>query len=50
MGRSHRLPINGVELTASADEAWTFLTRLYDRSELTFDALDAWLRDNTKPT
>ena len=43
------LAINGVELTASADEAWTFLSRLYDRSELTFDALDAWLRDNTKP-
>ena len=43
------LAINGVELAASADEAWTFLSRLYDRSELTFDALDTWLRDNTKP-
>ena len=43
------LAINGVELTAGADEAWTFLSRLYDRRELTFDALDAWLRANTKP-
>ncbi len=43
------LAINGVELTAGADEAWTFLFGLYDRSELTFDALDEWLRDNTKP-
>ena len=43
------LLINGVELTADADEAWTFLSRLYERGELNFDALDAWLRDNTKP-
>ncbi|MDD9993432.1 MAG: type II toxin-antitoxin system death-on-curing family toxin [Rhodospirillales bacterium] len=43
------LAINRVELTASADEAWAFLSRLYDRSELTFDALDTWLRNNAKP-
>ena len=43
------LAINGVELTAGADETWTFLSGLYDRSELTFDSLDAWLRDHTKP-
>ena len=43
------LAINGVELTAGADEAWTFLSRLYDRRKLTFDALDAWLRANTRP-
>ena len=43
------LSINGLELTASASEAWTFLSRLYDSSELTFDALDTWLRANTKP-
>ena len=43
------LAINGVELTAGADEAWTFLSRLYDRRELTFGALDAWLHANTRP-
>ena len=43
------LAINGVELTAGADEAWTFLSGLYDRNEFTFDALDEWLRENTKP-
>ena len=43
------LAINGVTLTADADEAWTFLSRLYDRSEFAFDALDAWLREHTKP-
>ena len=43
------LAINGVELTAGAEEAWTFLSRLYDRRELTFDALDAWLHANTRP-
>ena len=43
------LAINGVTLTADADEAWTFLSRLYDRSEFAFDSLDAWLREHTKP-
>ncbi len=43
------LAINGVELTADADEGWAFLSRLYDRNALSFDALDAWLRDHTKP-
>ena len=43
------LAVNDMELTAGADEVWTFLSRRYDRRELTFDALDAWLRANTKP-
>ena len=43
------LAINGVELTADADEGWAFLSHLYDRNALSFDALDAWLRDHTKP-
>ena len=43
------LAINGVDLTASADEAWSFLSRLYDRNEFTFDLLDAWLREHTRP-
>ena len=43
------LAINGVNLTAEADEAWAFLSRLYDRNEFAFDALNAWLRDHTEP-
>ena len=43
------LAVNGLELTAGADEAWSFLSRLYDRNEFAFDALDAWLREHTKP-
>ena len=43
------LAINGVNLTADADEAWAFLSRLYDRNEFAFDALDAWLRNHTEP-
>ena len=43
------LAINGVDLTADAEEAWTFLSRLYDRNEFTFDLLDAWLREHTRP-
>lgn len=41
------LAINGVFLTADAEEAWTFLSRLYDASEFRFEALDAWLRRHT---
>ena len=43
------LAINGIDLTASADKAWTFLSRLYDRREFAFEVLDAWLRDHTRP-
>lgn len=43
------LAINGVNLTADANEAWGFLSRLYDRNEFAFDALDAWLRNHTEP-
>ena len=43
------LAINGIDLTASADEAWTFLSRLYDRREFAFEVLDAWLRNHTRP-
>ena len=44
------LAINGVNLTADADEVWPFVSRLYDRNEFAFNALDAWLRDRTEPT
>ena len=44
------LAINGVSLTADADEVWAFVSRLYDCNEFAFNALDAWLRDHTEPT
>ena len=43
------LAINGVEITADADQAWVFVSRLYREGGLEFAALDAWLRDNTTP-
>ncbi|MDE0048903.1 MAG: type II toxin-antitoxin system death-on-curing family toxin [Rhodospirillales bacterium] len=43
------LAVNGVNLTADANEAWAFLSRLYDRNEFALDALDAWLRNHTEP-
>lgn len=42
------LAINGVTLTADADETWRFLSELYERHAIAFDALEAWLRANTE--
>ena len=42
------LAINNVEITADADATWRFLSDCYERHSLTFDALEAWLRENTK--
>jgi len=42
------LSINGVEITADEDDTWAFLSRLYNTRNLQFNALDAWLRQNTK--
>lgn len=41
------LAINGVEVTATADDAWEFLSSCYGRGEMNFDNLDRWLRVNT---
>ena len=41
------LAINGVEITASADDTWEFLSLCYGRGEMNFDNLDGWLRGNT---
>ena len=41
------LAINGVEVTASADDTWEFLNSCYERGEMNFDNLDRWLRGNT---
>ena len=38
------LAINGVRLTATADEAIFFLTSLYESNQLNFDKLVPWLR------
>ena len=43
------LAINGIDLTADADETWAFLSRLHDRNEFALAALDAWLREHTEP-
>ncbi len=43
------LSVNDVEITADADRAWTFLSRLYEEGDFDFAALDTWLRDNTAP-
>ena len=42
------LGINGVGITATADETIAFLAPLYDRSDLSFEELDGWLRRNTR--
>jgi len=43
------LAINGITLTASEDAVIRFLMPLYDRSDVSFDKLDTWLRRNTTP-
>ncbi|MFH1555884.1 MAG: type II toxin-antitoxin system death-on-curing family toxin [Pseudomonadota bacterium] len=43
------LAINGVNLTADADQAWAFLHGLYEGGGFRIDALDTWLRANTAP-
>ena len=42
------LAINGLDITATDDEAQEFILGLYDTSSVTFENLRAWLRDNTK--
>ncbi len=41
------LAINGAQLTASADDTYTFISSLYETGEFRFDRLVAWLRLNT---
>lgn len=43
------LSINGIDISADADQAWAFASRLYREGDFNFAALDAWLRDNTTP-
>jgi len=41
------LTINGVELTADADECWNFLDGLYGYNSFRFEVINEWLRSNT---
>ena len=42
------LAINGLEITATDDEAQDFVLALYSASRVTFENLRAWLSENTK--
>jgi death-on-curing protein len=42
------LTINGISLTANADEAWTFVSTLYEKDAFRFETLEAWLRQNCR--
>ncbi len=42
------LAINGVEITADAEAAWTFLHDLYRRDAFRFELVESWLRANTR--
>ena len=42
------LAINGVLLTADAEAAWAFVSGLYQTGDFRYEALDAWLRQNTR--
>jgi len=41
------LNINGVELEVDADQAWRFLSGLYEQHRFEFEALDVWLHANS---
>lgn len=41
------LAINGLAFTANEDQVIAFLLPLYARNEVSFDTLEAWLRENT---
>ena len=41
------LAINGVRLTAGADEAHAFIIGLHEANRFAFEQLDRWLRDHT---
>lgn len=42
------LAINGIELKADADQAWEFMSRLYEDGRFRFDVLEPWLRANSR--
>ena len=42
------LTINGAQLTANAEEAYAFVSGLYEKGVFSFDKLVPWLRSNVK--
>lgn len=42
------LAINGVRVTATADEAWTFISGLHAAGAFRYDRLEPWLRHVTE--
>ena len=42
------LLLNGMILTADADQAWDFISRLYEEGAFKFEQLDGWLRENAQ--
>lgn len=42
------LRLNGVAITADPDTAYEELMALYEQGNFRFEALDVWLRDNTR--
>ena len=43
------LAINGVRLTAGAEETYAFISGLYEAGTFRFDQLEPWLRRNSRP-
>jgi len=44
------LAINELDLTASPETAWTFLSELYGTNTLDYEKLENWLREHTQKT
>jgi prophage maintenance system killer protein len=42
------LAINGIAITADATSVYAFLADLYESGQFRFEALDQWLRTNSK--
>ena len=42
------LQVNGFDLTREADDIEAFIYGLFDKGEVNFKNLDAWLRENTQ--
>lgn len=43
------LTINGSGILPDSKEVGDFIYDLFDNNAVTFDALDSWLRENTRP-
>ena len=43
------LAINGLSITAGADETYAFIIGLHEAGTFRFELLVPWLRDNTRP-